>query len=148
MSTSASVESAEAKELSLVGKVELRIALADTDTKLESLLKTYLAPLLLKLASEHASVRNKVSRSLMAFRTNFPVSTWSRSLVDFFVRSFLFVSMSIQGSKHRKDILVYLSSFFKLLLPRLVVVLTTSDPVQLSFQLELCSNSSKSNRTL
>lgn len=48
------------KELSLVGKVELRIALADSDEKLEALLKTYLAPLLLKLASEHASVRNKV----------------------------------------------------------------------------------------
>lgn len=52
---------AEAKELSLVGKVELRIALADSDEKLESLLNTYLPPLLLKLASEHSSVRNKVS---------------------------------------------------------------------------------------
>ena len=38
----------------------MRIALADTDAKLESSLKTYLAPLLLKLASEHQSVRNKV----------------------------------------------------------------------------------------
>ncbi|KAK5004529.1 proteasome component M29, partial [Elasticomyces elasticus] len=51
--------SPEARELSLVGKVEMRIALADSDTKLESTLKTYLAPLLLKLASEHVSVRNK-----------------------------------------------------------------------------------------
>ncbi|KAK5170812.1 hypothetical protein LTR04_003240 [Oleoguttula sp. CCFEE 6159] len=50
----------EAKELSLVGKVELRIALADSDVKLETTLNTYLAPLLLKLASEHLSVRNKV----------------------------------------------------------------------------------------
>jgi proteasome component ECM29 len=50
----------EAKELALVSKVELRIALADSDTKLESILKTFLTPLLLKLASEHASVRNKV----------------------------------------------------------------------------------------
>lgn len=55
-----STASAEAKELSLVGKVELRIALTDTDTKLESILNTYLSPLLLKLASEHVSVRNKV----------------------------------------------------------------------------------------
>jgi hypothetical protein len=51
--------STEARELELVGKVEMRIALAKDD-KLESTLKPYLAPLLLKLASEHASVRNKV----------------------------------------------------------------------------------------
>jgi len=52
--------SPEAKELSLVGKVEMRIALADGDQKLQTTLNTYLAPLLLKLASEHMSVRNKV----------------------------------------------------------------------------------------
>ena len=56
----AASQSPEQRELSLVGKVEMRIALADSDTKLESALKTYLAPLLLKLASEHQSVRNKV----------------------------------------------------------------------------------------
>ncbi|EMD62112.1 hypothetical protein COCSADRAFT_147562 [Bipolaris sorokiniana ND90Pr] len=50
----------EAKELSLVGKVEMRIALASSDQKLEDLLKTYLPPLLLKLGSESAAVRNKV----------------------------------------------------------------------------------------
>lgn len=60
MSTSAPVASPESKELSLVGKVELRIALVDSDTKLESTLKTYLPPLLLKLASEYISVRSKV----------------------------------------------------------------------------------------
>jgi proteasome component ECM29 len=56
----AAEQSPEQRELSLVGKVEMRIALADTDAKLESSLKTYLAPLLLKLASDHQSVRNKV----------------------------------------------------------------------------------------
>ena len=56
----AAAQPPEQRELSLVGKVEMRIALADTDTKLESTLKTYLAPLLLKLASEHKSVSNKV----------------------------------------------------------------------------------------
>lgn len=61
MSTSAPEEVEEAKEMSLVGKVELRLALAESDTKLEATLKTYLAPLLLKLASKHLSVRNKVS---------------------------------------------------------------------------------------
>ncbi|MCJ1471847.1 proteasome component M29 [Lambiella insularis] len=58
-------ETPEAKELSLVGKVELRIALTDSDTKLESVLKTYLAPLLLKLASDHMSVRNKERLDLL-----------------------------------------------------------------------------------
>ena len=53
-------QTAEARELSLVGKVEMRIALADSDDKLEGLLKTYLAPLLLKLASPYSSVQNKV----------------------------------------------------------------------------------------
>lgn len=54
----------EERDLSLVGKVELRIALADSDAKLQSILNTYLAPLLLKLASEHVSVRNKASAPL------------------------------------------------------------------------------------
>ena len=51
--------STEARELELVGKVEMRIALAKDD-KLESILEPYLPPLLLKLASDHQSVRNKV----------------------------------------------------------------------------------------
>lgn len=51
--------SSEARELELVEKVEMRIALAKDD-KLESILKVYLPPLLLKLASDHGSVRNKV----------------------------------------------------------------------------------------
>ncbi|KAF8866467.1 ARM repeat-containing protein [Acephala macrosclerotiorum] len=51
--------STEARELELCGKVEMRIALAKDD-KLEALLKTYLSPLLLKLASEYPAVRNKV----------------------------------------------------------------------------------------
>jgi proteasome component ECM29 len=56
----AAAQSPEQRELALVGKVEMRIALADTDSKLESIMKTYLAPLMLKLTSEHASVRTKV----------------------------------------------------------------------------------------
>ena len=51
----------EAKELRLVGNVELRFAMITTDSAMEKALNTYLAPLLLKLASEHVSVRNKVS---------------------------------------------------------------------------------------
>lgn len=56
----ANMPSMELKELALVDKVELRIALADSDVKLQSVLNVYLPPLLLKLASEHISVRNKV----------------------------------------------------------------------------------------
>ena len=52
--------STEARELSLISKVELRIALADSDEKLQSLLQTYLAPLLLKLSSDSRAVRDKV----------------------------------------------------------------------------------------
>ncbi len=56
----ASTETPEARELSLVGKVEMRVALVSNDEKLQSALNTYLPPLLLKLASEFVSVRNKV----------------------------------------------------------------------------------------
>jgi proteasome component ECM29 len=57
----ADTQTPEAKELALVGKVEMRIALASSEKKLEDLLKIYLAPLLLKLGSEYVAVRNKVS---------------------------------------------------------------------------------------
>ncbi|KAI2993811.1 hypothetical protein CBS147482_8622 [Aspergillus niger] len=60
MATDTTPASSEARELSLISKVELRIALADTDAKLETLLNTYLPPLLLKLGSESLAVRNKV----------------------------------------------------------------------------------------
>ena len=43
-----------------MGKVEMRVALVSSDEKLQSSLNTYLPPLLLKLASEFMSVRNKV----------------------------------------------------------------------------------------
>ncbi|EGV64839.1 proteasome component M29 [Yamadazyma tenuis] len=48
------------KELDLINKVDLRIALASTDEQLESSLKLYLAPLLLKLSSPHAQVRQAI----------------------------------------------------------------------------------------
>jgi proteasome component ECM29 len=60
MASDAPADSLEARELNLVSKVELRIALADSDDKLQKLLQTYLAPLLLKLTSESLAVRNKV----------------------------------------------------------------------------------------
>ena len=56
----ASQESTEEKELRLVRNVEFKIASASTDKKLEDLPDKFLAPLLLKLASESLPVRNKV----------------------------------------------------------------------------------------
>lgn len=57
----ATPSTSEARELDLVGKVEFRIAAANTDKKLEDLLDKFLAPLLLKLGSDSIAVRNKVS---------------------------------------------------------------------------------------
>lgn len=50
----------ESKELELIGKVELKIALADTPAKLEKNLDIFLAPILLKLASPYDTVRKQV----------------------------------------------------------------------------------------
>ncbi|GAV50901.1 hypothetical protein ZYGR_0AD00840 [Zygosaccharomyces rouxii] len=54
----------EVKEKELVEKVELRLALSDTPDKFEQNLDTFLPPLLLKLGSPHASVRQAVFNSL------------------------------------------------------------------------------------
>ncbi|CAG8534937.1 9628_t:CDS:10 [Funneliformis mosseae] len=48
------------KEIDLLEKVELRIALAETDQKLEKILDTFLSPILLKLESPHEVMRTKV----------------------------------------------------------------------------------------
>jgi proteasome component ECM29 len=66
MSTSA--PDAASRELELVGKVELRFALADTDKKLETLLGTYLTPLLLKLESPSDRVKEKVVKVIQHLR--------------------------------------------------------------------------------
>jgi proteasome component ECM29 len=67
----ADTQTPEAKELALVGKVEMRIALASSEKKLEDLLKIYLAPLLLKLGSDYVAVRNKVgSLPFLSLLTN------------------------------------------------------------------------------
>ena len=53
--------SAEQRELQLVDTVEFKIlGVANKEDKLKDLLQRYLAPLLLKAGSEHASVREKV----------------------------------------------------------------------------------------
>jgi hypothetical protein len=52
----------EQRELSLVEKVDFRILnVANNEQKLQDLLSKFLVPLLLKGASEHASVRAKVA---------------------------------------------------------------------------------------
>ncbi len=56
-----SAASSEQRELELVDKVDFRILnVANNEAKLQDLLGRYLAPLLLKAGSEHASVRLKV----------------------------------------------------------------------------------------
>lgn len=52
------------QELSLINKVELRIALADSDEKFQESLRLYLAPLLLKLASPHQQIRNAIFKTM------------------------------------------------------------------------------------
>lgn len=49
----------EARELALLDKLEMRIALAKDDDKLQTLLQTFLPALLLKLNSTHINVRKK-----------------------------------------------------------------------------------------
>lgn len=53
--------STEQRELQLVESVEFKIlGVANKEDKLHQLLQRYLAPLILKAASEHASVRARV----------------------------------------------------------------------------------------
>ncbi|PHH87051.1 hypothetical protein CDD83_9383 [Cordyceps sp. RAO-2017] len=61
--------STEQRELELVEKVEFKIlAVANKEEKLHELLRIYLAPLILKAASDHVSVRNKVLRTVASLR--------------------------------------------------------------------------------
>lgn len=53
-------QSSEQQELALLNRQEFKIATIDSETKLSAHLQTFLAPILLKLASPHLSVRNKV----------------------------------------------------------------------------------------
>ncbi|CAH6719118.1 proteasome component Ecm29p [[Candida] jaroonii] len=59
----------ESTELDLVNKVELRIALANTDAQLENSLKLYLGPVILKLSSSHSSVRQAVFKIIQNVMT-------------------------------------------------------------------------------
>lgn len=65
------------KELELIGKVELRIALAESDQQLEHTLGQFLPPLLLKLSSAHAEVRQAVFKIVQNI---FPRVTAARDL--------------------------------------------------------------------
>lgn len=77
-----SIDTPEQRELTLVGKVELRIALADSDTKLQSLLNTYLPPLLLKLASDYEKVRFAVCEELSTRYISISASVSIPALAD------------------------------------------------------------------
>lgn len=90
-------QDAKAKELALVGKVEMRIALASSEKKLEDLLKIYLSPLLLKLGSEHAAVRNKVCDK---HACNVYEAFQKATNLDLYHRSSPFVNTSTPASSH------------------------------------------------
>ena len=81
------IEASEARELSLVGKVEMRIALAN-DVSLSKTLNTYLAPLLLKLASEFVSVRNKVSSNIFLQATSLDMAVSNSYYQSNFLNSY------------------------------------------------------------
>lgn len=49
--------------LELLERVFLRVASAETDDQLEKSVKTFLCPLLLKVASPHQEVKNKVNEN-------------------------------------------------------------------------------------
>lgn len=52
----------EKRELELLDKIDFRIlGVANNEAKLTALLGPYLCPIILKVASEHKSVRDKVS---------------------------------------------------------------------------------------
>lgn len=65
------------QELDLVNKVDLRLALAETDEALEKAANLYIPPLLLKLASNHGSVRQAVFKII---QNVFPRITAAREL--------------------------------------------------------------------
>lgn len=77
---------AEAKEYSLVEKLEFRIASTRSDEQLSELLAKFLAPLLLKLESEHQRVRDKTLRLAQHIQTRLQsqyvlaVKVWSSML--------------------------------------------------------------------
>lgn len=57
-----STPTAEQREMLLVENVEFKIlAVANKEEKLHQLLQRFLAPVILKAASDHASVRQRVS---------------------------------------------------------------------------------------
>lgn len=64
-------------ELDLVNRVDLRLALAESDAQLEQALSLYLAPLLLKLASLSSDVRQAVFKT---FQNVFPRISAAREL--------------------------------------------------------------------
>ncbi|KAG5940270.1 hypothetical protein E4U53_007617 [Claviceps sorghi] len=65
-----SAPSSEQRELQLVESVEFKIlSVANKEDKLHQLLQRYLAPLILKAASEHASVRARIIQILARLKT-------------------------------------------------------------------------------
>ena len=103
------IEGPEARELSLVGKVEMRIALAN-DASLSKTLNTYLAPLLLKLASEFVSVRKKVSSNTFLQATSLEI--WRLKFLSISQTSWTLI---VRGEIDKAECLLQRQSFLSIL---------------------------------
>ncbi|KTW32158.1 uncharacterized protein T551_00840 [Pneumocystis jirovecii RU7] len=117
------------KELKLLSGVEFHLALADTDIKLENTLKTYLCPMLLKLASPHDIVRKKVVQICGHIR----IQTKSNENIKFPIDALLeqFFSKDVGNSTKSFTLLFLDMAFFRLneeekkkLLPKLILGLS------------------------
>lgn len=98
-------------ELALVERVDLRLALAESDTDLQTALHQFLLPLLLKLASPHPPVRQAVFKTI---QNVFPRITASRLLqlpVDALVEQLILpnVGDGIDTSQVRLYLILFLS---------------------------------------
>ncbi|KAK9463258.1 proteasome stabiliser-domain-containing protein [Lipomyces oligophaga] len=126
-------------ELALVNKVEMRIALASTDAKLESLLRVYLAPLLLKLASPHEAVRNKVVSICSHINARISSSSAISLPVESLLAQFRSPNVDVDSTLLRNFCLIYIRKGITRmdpqkqadLLPELVKNISTLEP---SFQ--------------
>ncbi|TPX38193.1 hypothetical protein SmJEL517_g00223 [Synchytrium microbalum] len=123
------------KEIELLDNVEMRFALADLESKFESQLAIYLAPVLLKLDSPHASVKTKVTsicghvnkrlKSNPAIKI--PIAAvcdlWTNTQLSNFVKNFalIYLEMGFARASEQET---------QLLLPKLIRGISTRLPSQ------------------
>ncbi|KAG5438625.1 hypothetical protein PCANB_002731 [Pneumocystis canis] len=100
------------KELKLLDGVEFHLALAETDIKLENVLKIYLCPTLLKLASPHEIVRKKVIQICNHIRIRIKSNENIKLPIDTLLEQFR--SKNVENSIKRFTLLFLDMAFFRL----------------------------------